>query len=303
MGGPLTLVTIPAPLYHPRTMWRGVITRWRAWDGEGSGPAVARLFHVLLGAVFLIAFWSLSAQIDVLISARGLLPVAPLLDQLAGRSDVTGWDVPSVLWLGASDGAIRAWQRRSDGGPWARRDPRRHMPSCHLALLGGRHQRGHGGPRRRPRRGGRVVRAAQPDRQLHPRGRLRGHDQRGRQPRARPRPLDPGRLWADPLPSGPPRARGEWGQVRQRRPQTGLRLRRGAEFPRPRRRLVTGLDGHHRRGRGRGQLRQQHRVVQQPQPGAAEPLGRQRRSGRVGHQRATWRLARTARRGEATWPR
>ncbi len=90
-------------------MWEALKTRWRKLDGEGSGPEVARLFHVLLGAVFLIAFGSLASQIDLLIGARGLLPVAPLLEQLGTRADVSWWDFPTVLWLGASDGAIRAW--------------------------------------------------------------------------------------------------------------------------------------------------------------------------------------------------
>src|SRR6185295_5978758 len=44
-----------------------------------SGPAVARLYHRLLAAIFVIAWLSLGVQVDVLIGSRGLLPLEPFL--------------------------------------------------------------------------------------------------------------------------------------------------------------------------------------------------------------------------------
>ncbi|MCB9785367.1 MAG: lipase maturation factor family protein [Deltaproteobacteria bacterium] len=71
--------------------------------GATSGPRIAALFQRLLGLCFLVAFASLAAQIDVLIGSRGLLPVAPWLDEV-GRLDWT--QLPTWLWLGRSDVAL-----------------------------------------------------------------------------------------------------------------------------------------------------------------------------------------------------
>ena len=74
----------------------------------GSGPVVARLFDRLLAAVFLVAWLSLGAQIDVLAGARGLLPAAPWAASVraAGASFL---DAPSLfVRLGASDAALHA---------------------------------------------------------------------------------------------------------------------------------------------------------------------------------------------------
>lgn len=74
---------------------------------DRSGPAVARLYHRLLAAIFLIAWASLGVQVDVLIGSRGLLPVAPFLD--AARSHGLGvLQFPTVFWLDASDRALNA---------------------------------------------------------------------------------------------------------------------------------------------------------------------------------------------------
>jgi len=72
-----------------------------------SGPAVARLYHRLLAAIFLIAWASLGVQLDVLIGGRGLLPAAPFL--AAARAHGLGvWQLPTVFWLDASDAALHA---------------------------------------------------------------------------------------------------------------------------------------------------------------------------------------------------
>lgn len=73
------------------------------------------LFPRLVGLVFLFAFLSLWVQIDGLGGSRGILPVAAHLDAIhahyAGQGSAAGawWRVPSLLWLGASDGMLHVW--------------------------------------------------------------------------------------------------------------------------------------------------------------------------------------------------
>jgi hypothetical protein len=76
-------------------------------DRDASGPAVAMLFHRLLAAIFLVAWASLGAQVEVLIGSRGLLPAAPYL--VAARQHGLGFaTLPTVFWIDASDTALRA---------------------------------------------------------------------------------------------------------------------------------------------------------------------------------------------------
>jgi hypothetical protein len=70
-----------------------------------SGPAVARLYHRLLAAIFLIAWWSLGIQVDVLIGSRGLLPAATFLTA-AQNGGVGFLQLPTVFWLDTSDTAL-----------------------------------------------------------------------------------------------------------------------------------------------------------------------------------------------------
>jgi hypothetical protein len=74
--------------------------------GGGSGPKVARLFHALLALLFLVAWLSLGAQLDVLFGGRGLLPIAAALEQ-AGASGLGFSRIPTLFWwTGASDRAL-----------------------------------------------------------------------------------------------------------------------------------------------------------------------------------------------------
>jgi hypothetical protein len=63
----------------------------------------------LLALVYLVAFVVLALQLDPLLGSRGLLPIPQLLafdhDKLG--SDAY-WRVPTLFWLGASDGALHA---------------------------------------------------------------------------------------------------------------------------------------------------------------------------------------------------
>ena len=68
---------------------------------DHSGPAVARLFHRLLGLVFLDAWLSLGVQVHMLIGARGLMPIAPFLAR--ARFQLGFADFPTLFWLGVND--------------------------------------------------------------------------------------------------------------------------------------------------------------------------------------------------------
>ncbi len=94
----------PAP-ERPRTPGQRVR---EALAEAGSGSAVGRLFHRLFAAIFLIAWLSLAAQIDLLVGRRGLLPVAPFL-ALAEAQGSSFLDLPTFLrWTGGSDTALHA---------------------------------------------------------------------------------------------------------------------------------------------------------------------------------------------------
>jgi hypothetical protein len=77
-----------------------------AW-GRSSFVLARWLFLRLLGVVFLVALGSLWTQIDGLIGSRGISPAVDFLafvrNQLGGRSY---WQIPTLLWLGASDRSI-----------------------------------------------------------------------------------------------------------------------------------------------------------------------------------------------------
>jgi hypothetical protein len=68
---------------------------------DHSGPAVARLFHRLLGIVFLDAWLSLGVQVHVLIGTHGLMPIAKFLAR--ARHQLSWADFPTLFWLGVTD--------------------------------------------------------------------------------------------------------------------------------------------------------------------------------------------------------
>ena len=80
-----------------------MIADWlrRLLPRDHSGPAVARLFHRLLGLVFLDAWLSLGVQVHVLIGARGLMPIARFLAR--ARHELSFADFPTLFWLGVND--------------------------------------------------------------------------------------------------------------------------------------------------------------------------------------------------------
>ena len=77
----------------------------RTYAETGAGPDVSRLFHRLLALNFLLAFWSLGRQVEVLIGPRGLLPVAEFVDVVRMRPDTGFAQFPTFfLW-----GPDEAW--------------------------------------------------------------------------------------------------------------------------------------------------------------------------------------------------
>lgn len=89
----------------------GFLTRL-LWGASTHAPAYqisGWLFPRLLGVVFVCAFVSLWVQIDGLAGSHGILPVTAQLDALRGATTAALWFRPSLLWLGASDGALHGW--------------------------------------------------------------------------------------------------------------------------------------------------------------------------------------------------
>jgi lipase maturation factor 1 len=66
------------------------------------------LFLRTLGAVYLIAFASFAVQAAGLIGSHGISPVAEFLRSLREYYGPVYWQVPTVFWLNAGDGAIKA---------------------------------------------------------------------------------------------------------------------------------------------------------------------------------------------------
>lgn len=80
------------------------------WGKVDQRPRYARMRAIFLrgmGVVYLAAFGSLAVQLDGLIGSRGILPAREFLDDV-GRAlgPERYWQVPTALWLGASDGAL-----------------------------------------------------------------------------------------------------------------------------------------------------------------------------------------------------
>jgi hypothetical protein len=87
-----------------------IADRFARDDPGGCGHFVSRFVVLrLLGLVYLMAFLTLINQGPGLIGSRGLLPARPFLDAVAAEFGGRGaafLQLPSLFWLGASDGAI-----------------------------------------------------------------------------------------------------------------------------------------------------------------------------------------------------
>jgi predicted DCC family thiol-disulfide oxidoreductase YuxK len=74
---------------------------------ETSGIA-SWIFLRTLGAIYLIAFASFGVQAAGLIGSNGISPVADYLHSLREYYGAVYWQVPTVFWLSAGDGTIKA---------------------------------------------------------------------------------------------------------------------------------------------------------------------------------------------------
>jgi len=90
----------PAAMAVTRLLWgRSVL--------KPTYSAATALFLRLLGLCYLAAFLSLWVQVDGLIGANGVLPIAPLLDWV--RAHAGGdryWLLPTLSWISSSDAAL-----------------------------------------------------------------------------------------------------------------------------------------------------------------------------------------------------
>ncbi|HLL53194.1 MAG TPA: lipase maturation factor family protein, partial [Myxococcaceae bacterium] len=84
----------------------------RALVGPDLAPATYErapwLFLRLLAVVFCIAFASLWVQLPGLIGSGGIEPAAEMIAWLRGVGDIGLGRIPSLFWLGASDGVLHA---------------------------------------------------------------------------------------------------------------------------------------------------------------------------------------------------
>ena len=85
-----------------RTAW------WQRLLDESATYELTRFAVLrLLAFVYLVAFLSLSHQLDPLLGSHGLLPATDFLH--GARAFLGGaayWRVPTLFWLGSSDGAM-----------------------------------------------------------------------------------------------------------------------------------------------------------------------------------------------------
>jgi len=90
----------PAAMAVTRLLWgRSVL--------KPTYSAATALFLRLLGLCYLAAFVSLWVQIDGLIGANGVLPIAPLLDWVRSHADGGRyWLLPTLSWISSSDAAL-----------------------------------------------------------------------------------------------------------------------------------------------------------------------------------------------------
>ncbi|CAN5747371.1 lipase maturation factor family protein [soil metagenome] len=83
------------------------------WGDDVRRPAYAvssRVFLHLLGAIYLVAFWSYWVQVDGLVGEQGIVPAGryfAAVHEALGASAY--WQMPSLCWLGASGFALKMW--------------------------------------------------------------------------------------------------------------------------------------------------------------------------------------------------
>ena len=86
------------------------LTRW-VWGtvlGRPTWHLTRRLFIVILGLVYFIAFTSFGNQIEGLIGKEGILPAQNFLQQVESQMGAERvWKLPTLFWLEAGDGFLK----------------------------------------------------------------------------------------------------------------------------------------------------------------------------------------------------
>jgi hypothetical protein len=82
------------------------------WGSQFERPSYELtrwLFLRILAIIYVVAFLSLGVQITGLVGSQGILPASHLLDVVrSGAAERRYWALPTIAWLRASDGALRA---------------------------------------------------------------------------------------------------------------------------------------------------------------------------------------------------
>lgn len=79
------------------------------WGSRRTFAVSSWLFLRLLGVVFACAFASLWAQLEGLIGSDGIVPAAERIAHLGRSERADFWDMPSLAWGSASDGALHVY--------------------------------------------------------------------------------------------------------------------------------------------------------------------------------------------------
>jgi len=95
------------PFQHP---FARRFHRWFGANADSHALYPRWLFLRALAVIFFSAFYSLAFQIHGLVGAHGILPARDFLDDVAASYGLVGrvWYAPTLLWLGAGDGALTA---------------------------------------------------------------------------------------------------------------------------------------------------------------------------------------------------
>ncbi|HVE15756.1 MAG TPA: DCC1-like thiol-disulfide oxidoreductase family protein, partial [Chthoniobacterales bacterium] len=85
---------------------------WLLWGRDVTRPTYAAstaIFLRLLGAIYLVAFFSFGMQAKGLVGAHGILPVQEVFPQVAQALGTDAWwQWPTLLWISPSDGMLSA---------------------------------------------------------------------------------------------------------------------------------------------------------------------------------------------------
>jgi len=94
---------------HRPLLYRLSRLLWGSHFERPSYELLRRLFLRILAIIYLIAFLSLGVQVRGLVGSRGILPTSNLLEAVRiGAGERRYWALPTLAWLSASDGALRA---------------------------------------------------------------------------------------------------------------------------------------------------------------------------------------------------